>query len=693
MLPYSYDTTLMLISLMVAMLASYTALNMVERVHTTRGRAARMWFFGGAFSMGVGIWSMHFIGMLAFQLPISLGYDLLKTLISLLLAVAVSGFALWLVAQATLPLPRLLMGALVMGAGIAGMHYTGMAAMEMQPGISFIPRIFALSLLIAVAASGAALWIFFKLRGTFQHLMLAKLVAAVVMGIAIAGMHYTGMAAAEFPLGSICGAARDGFSLDSIAVMVVMGTLCILAIALMASILDARLETQTAKLAKDLTAANLALQKQALHDNLTSLPNRTLLEDRVEQALHKARRNDTRFGLLFMDLDGFKAVNDSLGHHVGDALLVEMANRIKKTLRAQDTLARMGGDEFVALIEGISYDNIAFIAQKLIQAVNQQLTLDGHQLHLSASIGIAVYPEDGESYRDLSINADAAMYHTKRGGRNGYHFFDTSMNMDAKRKMDLLVDLRSALKRKQLKLHYQAKFDTQSGEMTGAEALLRWQHPRLGMIPPDQFIPLAEKSGLMIVIGEWVLNEACSQMREWYDMGHAHMKMAVNLSAMQFSHSNLFNVITDTLARWQLPPSSLIIEVTESTAMHDVKSSLDILQKIADLGVDISIDDFGTGYSSLLYLKKLPATELKIDRGFIANLSKSGNAEDAAIISAIIGLGHTLNLRVVAEGVETVEQQNFLKSMGCDVLQGFLLARPLPPDEISLSNEHLVKAA
>ncbi|EJL81170.1 diguanylate cyclase (GGDEF) domain-containing protein [Herbaspirillum sp. CF444] len=679
MLSASYDSLLVALSLLVAVLASYTALDMTERINSTREYAGRSWLFGGAVAMGIGIWSMHFVGMLAFRLPIDLGYDPWITFLSLLIAIAVSGFALWIVSRPELPLLRLLSSALAMGLGIAAMHYTGMAAMLMNPGIRYDPWWFAASVFIAVAASAAALWIAFRLRKNTPHVKFARAGAAVVMGIAIVGMHYSGMAAANFPDGSICLAVRDGVSPGWLSILIIVVTLAVLTIALLISLLDARLESRTEKLVRSLAEANEELTHLVLHDNLTKLPNRTLLEDRLNQAIHKASREQGHFALMFCDLDGFKAINDSLGHHVGDLLLVEVARRIASVMRAQDTVARLGGDEFVILAELKEPDDAMEIADKLVNIVNENFHIQKHDLRVSASIGIAIYPEDGSNRHDLVINADAAMYHTKRAGRNGYHFFEASMNVNAHNQLQWLQDLRMALERKEFILHYQPKYNSPDGPVLGAEALLRWQHPTHGLVGPDEFIGLAERSGLIVPIGEWVLNEACRQMKEWFDLGHQDWTIAVNLSALQFAHADLIDLVKDTLARHGLPARCLTLEVTESTAMHDAENSLKTLQQIADLGVDISIDDFGTGYSSLLYLKRLPANELKIDRGFVRDLS-DGN-DDAAIISAIVALGRTLNLRIVAEGVETVKQQNFLTSVGCDALQGYLMGRPMTPEK------------
>lgn len=679
MLVSQYDPLLVGISLLVAMLASYTAMDMAGRINAIRGKSVFAWLAGGALAMGIGIWSMHFIGMLAFSLPIPVGYDPGITILSLLIAISASGFALWRVNQPQLTLIQLSASAVVMGIAIAAMHYTGMAAMHMHPAIEYDPLLFALSVAIAVGASGAALWITFVLRKNMPRVRLARAASAIVMGAAIVGMHYTGMAAANFPPGSICGASLHGIGTGALALVITVITLAILAIALLTSVYDARLESKTARLARSLAEVNAELKHQAMHDDLTGLPNRSLLEDRLEQILVKATRDRSHFALMFIDLDGFKSINDSLGHHVGDLLLIEVARRFRDTVRAQDTVARLGGDEFVVLIEVGAPEDAAPVADKLINIVNQPFVIAGLNLGVSASVGIAVYPEDGSSSHDLLTNADAAMYYTKAAGRNSYRFFEASMNANAHHHLAIMQDLRSAMERQEFRLHYQPKFDAATEKVIGAEALLRWQHPARGLIFPDEFIALAEKTGLIVSIGEWVLDQACKQMRAWCDQGKSEWKMAVNLSALQFVQDDLVASVQNSLRRHALPPSNLILEITESTAMHDVEASLAILNRLVEIGVQISIDDFGTGYSSLLCLKRMPATELKIDRGFIQQLAHG--SDDTAIISAIVELGRSLNLRVVAEGVETEKQHSYLKALGCTVMQGFLMGRPVPAEQ------------
>ena len=678
MLIGSYSPSLVVISLFVAILASYTALDLSGRIATAKGRAMYLWIAGGAIAMGIGVWSMHFIGMLALRLPFALGFDFGITALSLLIAMLSSGFALWLISQPRLPAWQLAFGALVMGAGIAAMHYTGMAAMRMTPGIDYDPTLFGASLLIAVAASGAALWIAYNLRRNAPYVRLKRGAAAVVMGIAIVGMHYTGMAAARFADESFCGAALNGLSGKGLDNLVLVTTLAVLGIALLTSLLDARLESRTAVLADSLTLANQELTHLALHDMLTGLPNRTLLADRIQQSMQAVNEQGGCFALMFIDLDGFKPVNDAFGHHMGDQLLREVGLRLREDLRSHDTLARIGGDEFVLLVQLNQPDDALRLAERQVGLVNRAFQVAEHELKISASVGIAIYPGNGGNPQELLMNADAAMYHAKGMGKNGYSFFDVSMNTNARKQLQLLQDLRNAVAQQQFRLYYQPKFDAVSGIPVGAEALLRWEHPQQGLLLPAMFIELAEKTGLIIPIGEWVLNEACRQMSLWYAQGYEDWRIAVNLSALQFCHAGLVKSVATALQRHQLPANSLTLEITETTAMSDADASMTVLQQLSEMGVDLSIDDFGTGYSSLMYLKRLPANELKIDRGFVRDLEH--DSDDAAIVSAIVALGQALGLRIVAEGVETDVQQNFLTRLGCNSLQGYLLGHPLPAD-------------
>lgn len=677
MLQGSYNFSLVLVSLGVAVLASFVAFGLVGRVRAASGSAAVYWLGGGAFAMGLGIWSMHFVGMLAFSLPIAVGYDIGLTAASLGIAVLCSAYALWTVCRSQLTTQRLLSAGLLMGSGIAAMHYVGMTAMLMAPGIDYSPVLFTLSVVVAIVASIAALWILFHLRPKHPRAFVYRILASLVMGTAIVGMHYTGMAAAQFPVGSICMAAHAGISAGWLAAAVTTVTMGVLGVALVVAVLDNRLEERTSTLSQSLAEANQELVQLALHDTLTRLPNRILLEERLQQSIEHAGRAGTPFSVLFMDLDGFKAVNDAYGHHAGDALLVELASRLRGAIGPDDSVARLWGDEFVVVSQHGDPLGAAGLAQRLIDVLSVPVHALGHQFSVSASVGIAMYPNDGRKARVLLASADAAMYHAKRMGRGDYSFFEAEMKSSAQAELSLVQALRMARERNEFVLHYQPKFEAPDGPVHGVEALLRWQRPE-GMLMTDCFIPAAERTGLIVPIGEWVLDEACRQMREWHDLGHSTWTVSVNLSALQFAHPQLVPVVRDTLQRHNLPAESLILEITETIAMRDAEVSLGVLRQLRDLGVSISIDDFGTGYSSLLYLKRLPATELKIDRGFVMQLERDN--EDAAIVSAIIALGQKLKLRVVAEGVETADQQAFLTDLGCDSLQGYFLGRPVSAD-------------
>jgi len=678
----TYNDWLVLLSVAVAILASYTALDLASRItaSSSSASAAGAWLAGGAFAMGMGIWSMHFIGMLAFSLPIPMAYDVGITIASMLVAIVVSGFALFTVTRAGLSARRLAAGGVLMGIGISTMHYTGMAAMEVQPGIRYDYTLFAASIAIAVAASTAALWISFTLRSGARRQIYARLGSAVIMGLAIVGMHYTGMAAANFAADTIClgGPLADN---SWMAATVAVITLLILCGTLSLSVLDARMESKNAQMASSLRAANAELQHLVLHDALTKLPNRLLLEDRIQQAVEECRRGGGRCALLFVDLDRFKTLNDSLGHFAGDAVLRIVADRLRATVRREDTVSRLGGDEFVVLVKHlVSGEDAGELARKIIDALALPFVVDEHELRIGSSIGISVHPEHGDTAVRLISNADAAMYHVKKSGRSSVAFFTPEMSTFFPSRLTLENELRAALEKNQLVVHYQPKVDVGSGRVVGMEALVRWQHPQRGLVAPSEFIPFAEETGLIVPLGAWVLKEACRQNREWQRRGFGDTVVAVNISGVQFQQPDLVETVRQALAASGLAPRYLELEITESVVMEDAPTAILMLEQLHRMGVGLSIDDFGTGYSSLSYLKRFPIQTLKIDQSFIKDISAS--ADDAAIVRAIVALAHGLRLRVVAEGVEHADQLEFLRSLGNDEYQGYLYSRPLPASQI-----------
>lgn len=424
----------------------------------------------------------------------------------------------------------------------------------------------------------------------------------------------------------------------------------------------------------------------AQHDFLTTLPNRVLLTERLSQAIGQAQRHRKQVALLFLDIDHFKNINDSLGHAVGDLLLRSVAARLAQCIRATDTVCRQGGDEFVILLAEIERpQDAAHVAQTLLAAFTRPHLIGGQELHVTPSIGISVFPDDGvaaasalQNADALMQNADTAMYEAKKHGRNNYQFFRAEMNTIAVHRLLIERSLRRALQHEEFVIYYQPQIDLDSGAMTGAEALIRWLDPELGLVLPDRFVPIAEDCGLIVPIGRWVLREACRQVKAWLDDGLQAVPVAVNVSATEFRHSNFVEGVALILKETGLPPHYLEVELTESIIMHEVKASTSVLEALKALGVKLAIDDFGTGYSSLSYLKRFPIDTLKIDQSFLRDIATS--ADSATIVGAVIGMGINLNRRVIAEGVETPEQLAFLRHRCCAEGQGFLLNHPLPAE-------------
>ncbi len=421
------------------------------------------------------------------------------------------------------------------------------------------------------------------------------------------------------------------------------------------------------------------IRHQAFHDALTGLPNRTLLNNRLEHAIRSASRGDERIALLFIDLDRFKVINDSLGHLIGDLLLKEAARRMTDCVRGSDTVARLGGDEFVILAPIEHSADAAQIAEKIIQEIAQPFTIQDHTLYVGASVGVSVYPEDGTDPATLLRNADVAMYASKQAGRGTLRFFDTGMNDRAQQRLKLEASLRRAIADREFELYYQTKVCLLDGRHCGMEALIRWHDPQLGLVSPADFIPLAEETGLIVPIGDWVLDAACAQMRRWRDGGSIAGPVAVNVSALQLDDPEFAARVVDILRRHDIDGSHLQIEVTESTVMANPEQAIRALGRLSSLGISIAVDDFGTGYSSFSYLKRLPINVLKVDRSFVNDIGTS--SEDEQIVTAIIQVAHALKLQVVAEGVETREQAAFLTRLGCHFGQGYLYAKPLPREE------------
>ena len=428
-------------------------------------------------------------------------------------------------------------------------------------------------------------------------------------------------------------------------------------------------------------ATEAKIHYMAHHDMLTGLNNRFSLKDRLEHALAVARRESARVALLFIDLDRFKVINDTLGHHVGDELLIHVSRRLRQCVRESDLVARLGGDEFVVMLSGIEHSSsVAMVAEKLVMRVGEPYPVGAHTLYTTPSIGIAIYPMDGEDGETLMRNADAAMYHAKSAGRNNFQFFDAKMNEAAVERLGIEHALRLALGRDEFRLHFQPIIDLRTGKVSCVEALIRWQHPERGLLAPGMFIGVAEETGLIQPIGDWVIWAACRQLAAFREAGLSGIKMAINISAIQMRNSDLSVLARGVIEAYSLPPGDLVFEITESVAMEHPDETVRVLDLLRDMGVSLALDDFGTGYSSLSYLRMFALDKLKLDRSFVEEIGQ--DVDGQVICDATIGLAHNLGLTLVAEGVETEAQLDYLRARGCDLVQGYLFSKPLPAEQV-----------
>jgi len=650
-----FNSMIVLLSILIAVAASYSALGFAGKISRVEGKSRKVWLWIGSSVMGIGIWSMHFVGMLALHLGATVQYNIPITIASLLAGIVASFIAFQVTADPSARRRHMTLAGIYMGAGIAAMHYIGMAAIQLPFVLKYDLMYSSLSVVIAVAVSYVALFLFRRLRER-TGFSLWKLTCAVLMGLAVCGMHYTGMKATIFtvdPTVVMDLSATSGSSQSVLLVGVVIATFIILAISWGAFYFD-----------------RTVLEKMAYNDPLTGLLNRHQLV-RYFELLFPAKEGGF---LLFIDLDRFKTINDTLGHDAGDLFIKEVAARIRDTASGDQTVFRLGGDEFLVASASGRAEDAALLAEQLITVIKKPYSVLGNEIYMTASIGISLSPEHGTTRTVLLKAADMAMYRAKSLGKNQYQMFDEETNRAYTRKMELERDLRKSLLNRELCIYYQPKWDVERNCLSGMEALMRWQHPRLGLISPSEFIPIAEETGLIVSMTRWMLREVCMQNRSWQRQSMADVCISVNMSIRVFESGMLGEMVSDALNESGMPASKLELEITESIAMYDVQDTIRQLQHLKALGVRVSMDDFGTGYSSLGSLDEMPIDALKIDQLFIR---QSVLPSKQAIISTIIAIAEHLNLEVVAEGVETVEQIDFLQSRGCRVMQGFYYAKPM----------------
>lgn len=682
---------LVLLAYLVACATSFATLDMAERVsHAERPNRQRLWRWLGAGCLAAGLWSVHFIAILALEVPLNTHYHLPLILISLPIALATAWLVMNALSHEQLSPWRYGGAALSIGLGICGMHYMGIAALRTSAHVFYQPQLIGLSLLLAIGCSLALLLLSRHLReGSGMFHQLRKYTSSLALAGLIMLLHFTEARSISLvlPAGSPPSALVPNSHLQLGLTLSVI-SLLIIASMISAAVADKKLQQKERDLRRvnallsQLDQARFSLLQVAHYDALTNLINRRGFNQLFAEKLMEASTFGGMLAVIFLDIDHFKRINDSLGHDAGDELLKAIAGHIKSSTRChEDVVARLGGDEFCILVNLRQRDEAQQMARRIMQRMKEPIELAGRRMVMTTSIGISIFPDDGETCDELLKNADLALYQSKDAGRNSLHFFSSTLKTRATLELQLEEELRNALRDDQeLLLYYQPIYDLRSARVTKLEALIRWQHPQHGLLAPDRFINIAEANGMIAELDNWVLRKACEDLAYLSRQGCGDLKIAVNCSALNLTREDLPGEIESALDAAQVVPHRLELEVTENALMGNIASTLALLKQIRSLGVSLSIDDFGTGYSSLAYLKRLPLNTLKIDRSFIQDIAKS--TQDMEIVQAIIVMAHTLHLQVVTEGVETAEQQQILERCGCDYLQGYLLSRPVPLPEL-----------
>jgi len=686
----SYNPYLVALAFLVAVAGSFATLSMAERLsHVEQATAQRQWRLLGACCLAGGVWALHFISMLAFQAPIEVHYDFALTGISLIVMLFAGWLAMNTLGRHDLRLRHFLQAAICIGLGIAAMHYIGMSAMRSNAEQFYRPHLFAASIAIAIGTSLLALVLarYFRYGSGTLHQLL-KYGASLLMAAGIFATHFAGMWGMTLiiPAGSTVTLPSADNNLQ-LSLTIAFVTLLISASSISAALADQKLQSKEHDLRRvnvllsQLDQARVSLQQAAHYDALTNLINRRGFNQVFAERLVEQTVNDGRLAVMFLDIDHFKRINDSLGHDAGDELLKVIAGYIKAATRSQDVVARFGGDEFCILIALNSREEARHLAQRIMQKMKEPIDLAGRRMVMTTSIGISIFPEDGRTSEELLKNADLALYQSKGCGRNSLNFFNSSLKTRATLELQLEEELRIALlEERGLCIHYQPIFDLHTGQVAKLEALVRWQHPQHGLLSPGRFIGIAEANGLIADLDLWVLRHACADLAQLNCHGYGSLKVTVNCSALTLGREELAREVETALQDARVCAHQLELEVTENALMGNIHSTIALLKEIRALGVSLSIDDFGTGYSSLAYLKRLPLDTLKIDRSFIQDVPRC--REDMEIVQAIIVMAHTLHLQVITEGVESIEQYQFLAQQGCDFVQGYLLSRPVPLGEL-----------
>jgi len=660
-----HSLVLVLVAAAVCIGGSATITRLLTDASRTSGLQKMSWLFIAAVAAGASIWCTHFIAMLGYEPGTPVSFDPVMTIVSMLVAIIGSclGFAVAL-SRMSRVMPAI--GGALVGLAIVAMHYTGMIAYRVQGVLTWDTDYLVASVVLSTVLSALSMHVFMQ-RQTNE----GRIAATAVLVIAIVSLHFTGMAAFHVEPMMIDGSYSDPSALQALALAIASVGIIIVSAGLASHVIDGSVRAESLE----------RLREMAMNDSLTGLPNRVSFNDRLDHELELATETGGELALICIDLDRFKEINDLHGHAAGDRVLQDIGRRMKAQLEDTDFVARLGGDEFAALHRYKSKTDISDFLARLETVLGQPISFEGKQFSPGASIGVALYPSDASDKEALINNADLAMYRAKADLLHSICFYEQSMDETVRARRSLAADLKAAVEKGQLEVYYQVQTAVATGEIRGYEALLRWKHPTRGYISPAEFIPLAEESGLILPLGEWVLRTACSRAASWTP-GY---KVSINISPVQFVHADLPRLIKEVLDEAGLPPERLELELTESTIFADKERSLCMLRQIKDLGVSIALDDFGTGYSSLETLRAFPFDKIKLDRSFMGEAETSPQAK--AIIRAVLALGKSLDIPVLAEGIETQGQLSLLNAEGCDEAQGYLLGRPVPLSEIVESGQ------
>lgn len=658
----SYEGWIVLLSFIIALFTSYSALNLTYKIVRSKGSGKLVWLIVSSLVMGCGVWTMHFVGMLAFHLDIEVQYHAPTTMLSIAASILASLLAFYVALAKQVTTFKLLSGSLFMGAGIVAMHYTGMASMESSVlKIAYDSQLWSASAVIAVLASYAALYLLTKFRDERQAWW-SKSIAAMLMGIAITGMHYTGMEAASFWCASpelLSKLPRQGMNMTLLlAISGVM--ILIMSVTWIALFWE-----------------KMRLKRMAYTDPLTGLLNRHAMNQIFDERIKKG----AECAILFVDLDQSKLINDTLGHDIGDLLVQEVGHRLNQFVNKHRHVFRLGGDEFLLMMTDLKDLSAEELASQMIKEIRRPYWLEGNEIYVTGSIGISYSPQHGTSRTELLKASDTAMYYAKSQGKNQFCAYNEELDCRLIRRMEIEKGLRTALMLNQLTTYYQPKWNAETNQPIGFEALLRWNHPLLGPVAPDEFIPIAEETGLIVPITNWVLEQACQDCKSWNERGGKKLGVSVNLSVKVIECRRVLDMVGSALDRCKLPPELLELEITESTLMNNAAETVEQLLPLQKSGVRVTMDNFGSGYTFLGSIDKIPFQSLKIDRLYMQD---HDSPSKKAIVNMMITLADQLNIQLVAEGVETEQQLQFLRQAGCSIMQGYFFKRPMPREEVDV---------